>query len=479
MATINYTPPPTVDRFIQSEKFYNFIVGPVGSGKTTGALFKILYHAKLQAPSPQDGIRYTRWVVVRNTRPQLKDTTMRSFFTWFKPNVAGTFHKAEDRFTFRFDDVHAEVLFRPLDTPDDVGRVLSLEVTGAVIDEFVEIPREIVEALGTRCGRYPATLDGGCTWSGMWGASNPGNQDSWWYDWLYEPWPAGEHEGRPKDEIFAHFDQPSGFSPYAENLDNLKGGQQYYTDNAAGKTEEWIKQYIEVKWGYSLRGKPVYSLFNEDIHVSKTPLLFNPALPLIIGMDGGLTPAAVFGQQDLHGRVLILDEVMAENMGAQRFCKDHVLPLLNRRFSDAQEILVSLDPAGGNRSEADENTVKRTIQNTLGVPVSTPHTNLFEPRKEAVDHYLAKLTDVGPAYLIDPRCKVLIRGFANGYRYDINRKGVKDDRPSKNLYSHPHDANQYLCLAFLKHTVHKARERFVQRAITARRRRVGNVYHAR
>ena len=58
MSIVNYEPPPTVAGFISSEKFYNFIVGPVGSSKTTGLLFKILYHAARQTPGP-DGIRRT------------------------------------------------------------------------------------------------------------------------------------------------------------------------------------------------------------------------------------------------------------------------------------------------------------------------------------------------------------------------------------------------------------------------------------
>ena len=158
---INYTPPATVSDLIESEKFYNFIVGPVGSSKTTGILFKIVYHATRQRPSPVDGIRRSRWVVVRNTLPQLKDTTINSFMTWFKHGEAGKWIASSTTFVFKFGDVEAEVLFRPLDTPDDVNRVLSLEVTGAILDEFVEIPKEIVEALSGRCGRYPSAKDGG------------------------------------------------------------------------------------------------------------------------------------------------------------------------------------------------------------------------------------------------------------------------------------------------------------------------------
>ena len=480
MSNVDYKPSVTVSEYIRSETFYNFIVGPVGSGKSVGSIMKILYHAMRQAPSPQDGIRRTRWVVVRNTMPKLKDTTLKSFLSWFIPGPAGTWMASDYRFEFRFADVHCEVLFRPLDTPDDVGRVLSLEVTGVVIDEFVDIPKEIIEALGGRCGRFPAKKDGGPTWWGMWGASNPGNEDSWWYDWLYEDWPASEYADRPgktKKALFSYFEQPSGFSANAENLENLPGGINYYLDLAAGKTTAWIRQFIEVKWGYSVRGTPVYSLFKEELHVAKKPLAFNPLLPLVIGVDAGLTPAAILGQQDMFGRVLVLDEIIGNNMGAVRFCKDHVLPVLNRKYADAQEIVVCLDPAAAQRAQTDEKTVQGVVRDILGVDTALAYDNRFEPRKDAVDSFLGKLTDVGPGYLIDPGCKMLIRGFATGYRYDINTKGVQDTRPSKNAYSHPHDANQYMCMQFQRYISSTARRRNAQTALHQVRPR--NTYAAR
>jgi hypothetical protein len=53
---INYTPPDTINDFIKDfipgELFYDWIVGPVGSGKTTGIFMKLCYMASLQAPDP-------------------------------------------------------------------------------------------------------------------------------------------------------------------------------------------------------------------------------------------------------------------------------------------------------------------------------------------------------------------------------------------------------------------------------------------
>ena len=435
---INYSPDPIAARFVRSKSFYNFVVGPLGSSKTTAILFKILFHAQNQTPGP-DGIRRTRWVVVRNTAPQLKDTTINSFMTWFKPGQMGKWIASRTMFVFEFGDVYAEVMFRPLDTPDDVSRVLSLEVTGAILDEFVEIPKEIVEALSGRCGRYPSTQEGGATWWGMWGASNPGNEDQWWYDWLDI-----ENRGhRPAN--MSYFEQPSGWSPYAENLKNLPGGRGYYENLAVGKSDEWIKQFIEVQWGYSLSGKPVFKVFDPNVHVAKEPIKFDPQGNIVIGFDAGLTPSAIFGIQDSFGRVLVVDELVSENMGAERFCKEMLLPKMNERFPH-NTFTVVCDPAVTQRAQTNEVAVRDILEEQLGFDVDTAYSNALADRLNSVESRLTRLTAAGPAYLIDPRCHILIRGFRSGYHYAINTKGVTAAQPAKNEYSHPHDANQYMCM---------------------------------
>lgn len=459
---IDYTPTPTCAAFIQSEKKYNFICGPVGSSKTTACLFKILFHAKRQRKNPADGIRYTRFVVVRATNRQLFDTTLKSFFSWFPPGIAGEWQATQKTFVFRFDDVHCEVLFRPLESPSDVSNVLSLELTGAMIDEYVEIPREIVDAVESRTGRYPDSKLGGNSWKGLFGASNPGTQDCWWHDWLLHEWPDEDGGPEAQDEVLSFFEQPSGFSPYAENLENLPpykpNCNEYYEKLAVGKTQSWIKQFIEVQWGYSQRGKPVYKAFNRELHVAKQPLKFNPHLPLVIGFDAGLTPAASLMQQDAYGRVLILDELVSENMGAKRFCREKLKPLLNRKYTNAA-IIVAADPATTQRAQTDEKTVAQVVAQELGVKVKPASSNTLAARLGAVDEFLTRLTEAGPALLIDPSCKQTIVGFTAGYKFAINAKGVAADSPEKNNHSHLADSIQYGMMSFVDNTAREARAR--------------------
>jgi hypothetical protein len=154
MARIKYNPTPSVQGFLKSDKFISLIVGPVGSTKTTAGIMKIAYEAK-QMAACRDGIRRSRCVWIRNTREQLRDTSIPDFLKWFPDGQAGIYEKTNYRFLLKFDDVECEVLFRGLDDSKDVGRLLSLQVSFAVLEEFRESDQEIFEAVQGRLGRYP------------------------------------------------------------------------------------------------------------------------------------------------------------------------------------------------------------------------------------------------------------------------------------------------------------------------------------
>ena len=413
-SVVTYTPPPTVEDFIRDyrpgELFYNFIIGPYGSGKTTGNFFKIIHMAMLQKPSPADGKRKTKVVIVRNTAPQLRDTTIPSWHLWFKDGQAGTWRVTDKEFQLRFPceggDVECDVLFRPLDTPQDVSRVLSLEVTFAVLDEFVEIPKEIVDALSGRCGRFPQknewpdTLpeeERGATNYGMWGASNPGDEDSWWYDFLVES----------RSANVSYYHQPSGLSDAAENLGALKGGRKYYENIAMGKSREWVKQFVEAEWGHSISGRPVVPTFNRELHISKVPLRPDPYLPLVIGYDPGVRHSALIcGQMDFFGRMHILAELILEGYGTERMILDRLIPMINTRFRDF-EIIIAPDPAANSRTPTNETSVVDVLKDQRWKKrwtVKIGPTNLLTPRLEALTHFTTRLTEKGPALVIDPGC---------------------------------------------------------------------------
>lgn len=494
--TLQYTPPPTASRFIKDhlpgELFYDWIVGPVGSGKSTANFFKLVYMAKLQKPGP-DGIRRTRAVIVRNTSTQLRDTTLNSWFTWFKDGQAGKWFATDKKFLLRFDDVECEVLFRPLDTPDDVARVLSLEVTFAILDEFVQIPQAIVDALSARCGRYPSTVEGGATNWGMWGASNPDTEDNWWFDYLHgsqtviQPGEGLSLHGRMvlDNRNARYFLQPSGFSAFAENVENLPGKEAYYTNQAKGKTEAWIKQFIEAEWGFSIAGKAVVQSFNAAVHLSKRRLIYNPNLPLVGGFDPGLGGAAMLlGQEDLEGRLHVLGEIITSGVGALRFVNERLRPYLSRNMPDLPDdgFIIAPDPAAASRSPNDENTILSTLKRHF--PVWIEENNRLPLRLDAIDYYTTRMVYGMPALVIDEQaCPMLVRALKGGWRYSLDAKeqikGGSAAKPEKNQYSHPGDGFGYLCRYFHRQALRNERYSIAGVAKFVPPRNFGGNYHFR
>ena len=432
---INYTPPPTVERFMASDAKMRVIMGPVGSGKSVGSSFEIIRRASQQKPG-QSGKRRTRFAVVRETARQLQDTTIKTFLDWFPPGPCGNFMRTTKTYFFAVGDVECEVMFRALDDADDVANLNSLELTGAWFNECRDIHPDIIDAMSKRIGRFPSAKDGGPTWFGMWGDTNPPTMDSWWYYQM-------EHLD-PKDGVSANdngwevFKQPSGRSPYAENIENLPEG--YY--DTQGRSDEYIRVYIDGEYGLSSSGQPVYKYFRTDYHIAKGALrhIANGIRPLVVGMDLGLTPAAVIGQQDPRGRALVLDEVVSYDMGIQRFIRTLLKPKIYERFG-GMPILVVVDPAGLQRAQTDERSAVDIIKNE-GLKVIPAKTNSISARINAVDEYLMRQVDGDPAFLMDPRCTGLKAAMMGGYRYKPKEELVID----KNRHSHIAEALQYLML---------------------------------
>jgi hypothetical protein len=170
---IPFKAPPTITAYMQSNDRFRFIMGPFGSGKSSGSIVEIPRRAAMQAPSTLDGKRKTRFAVIRNTMPQLRDTTMKTWFDWFPNGTLGFWKETGKTYFIRHGDIDCEVIFRALDDAEDVKNLLSLELTGAYINECREIPQEIVDGLDGRIGRYPSMREGGPTWMGIWGDTNP------------------------------------------------------------------------------------------------------------------------------------------------------------------------------------------------------------------------------------------------------------------------------------------------------------------
>ena len=431
---IDYTPTKTCKEFMASDSKMRVLMGPVGSGKSVASCFEVIRRASQQAPNKQ-GIRKSRVAIVRETARQLQDTTIKTFLDWFPTGVCGNFMRTTKTFFFKVGDVECEVMFRALDDADDVANLNSLELTFAWFNECRDIHPDIMDAMSKRIGRFPSAKDGGPSWFGMWGDTNPPTMDTWWY---YQMEGLDSKDGvSPNDKGWQVFKQPSGRSPHAENIENLPEG--YY--DTQGRSDEYVRVYVDGEYGLSSAGQPVYKYFRPDYHIAGQTLrpIINGVRPIVIGMDLGLTPAAVIGQQDPRGRTLILDEAVSFDMGIQRFVRTILKPLIFERFSGAP-VMIICDPAGIQRAQTDERSAVDIIK-AEGLRVMPAKTNSVSARLSSVDDYLMRQVDGDAAFLLDPKCTQLKAAMMGGYRFHKKNGNIE-----KNKHSHVAEALQYLML---------------------------------
>lgn len=433
----SYSSVPTIKRFSQSQARIRGLMGPFGSGKSSGCLIELVKMAQAQKPW-RDGIRRTRFAIVRNTYPQLRDTTIRTVHYWFPPLLFGDYSKVDHDYRINgIAGLEIELLFRALDRPEHVSNLLSLDLTGAWVNEAREVPWPIIDALDGRINRYPPMAEGGATRPGIIMDTNPPDTDSDWYRVYEERLTAdGEPIEAGQYEIYK---QPSGLSPEAENLPNL--AKDYYQDLAKGKGQEFIRVYVRGEYGYVQEHRAVYSDYNDSLHCSEAA---NVTKGIIVnrGWDFGLTPAVVFSQLLPNGRWVIFDEVVATDMGIEKFA-DRVSQYCGSNLSGF-EFSDDADPAGSIRAQTDE----RTCYQILEAKGFKPKPGKQDPtiRLESVRKPLNTLISGKPQLQLHPRCKMLRKGFMGKYFYRRVHSNVGDkyaDEPEKNEYSHPHDGLQY------------------------------------
>lgn len=471
--SVEYKPDgKTLEAYLKCRDYFMGIRGPVGGGKTVASCMKVLQLACEQKPN-KNNKRRTRWVFVRNTNPELRTTTIKTWLEWVPEEIFGPMRWSPPythHIKFQLPDeteVDCEVIFLALDKPGDAKKLLSLELTGAFINEAREIPKSIIDILSSRVSRFPPKKEGGPTWNGILADTNSMPADHWWPIMAGDRDPpesmsAEDRMSLVKPEGYTFFSQPGayleevdengmfvGYVPneLAENTKYLD--KAYYENNIKGKTRSYIRVYVLNEYESLEDNEPVYPEFHERTHVCPEPIEYDPDYPLWVGLDFGLKPAAVF-MQKVRGQWRILGELCHTNMGMTRFAT-----LLHERlvtqFPGATYRIYG-DPTGVNRSDVDERT-PYDILLAKGIPALPCHTNDQVIRREAVRVSLIRQIEGKPGLQINSaQCPITTRGFQGGYGFKRvlgsaalmgSTKEVNKDNP----YSHPHDCVQYVMVA--------------------------------
>lgn len=458
MSLVSYQPPgPVAGAFHADSNFVRGLLGPVGSGKSSSCCVEIMGRALEQKPD-QGGKRRSRWAILRNSYPELKSTTIKTWTDWFGP-ICTMKWDSPITSTISIGDIgdgtglELEVMFLAMDRPEDVGKMRSLELTGAWMNEAGLMEKAVLDMLTQRVGRYPALRNGGPSWTGVIMDTNPPDDDSWWYKLFEEDKPRSYKIFKQPGGLYQDADEDSPTfgeylpDPGAENVSNLPSGYEYYLRQVPGKTEDWIRVFLCGKYGTTMDGKPVFPEWNEAYHLAKAPLEPIRGLPIILAFDFGLTPACTFLQMSPKGQLLILNECVSENMGIRQFYTEVVKPEIATEYGGFR-IEACGDPAGTIRAQTDEKTCMQELLE-MGMVCEPASTNEFIARRESVAYFLQRNIAGEPGLLLDPRCKMLRKGFNGGYRYErIRASGSTKykDRPVKDKFSHVADSLQYGCL---------------------------------
>jgi hypothetical protein len=483
MTDLNWRPPgPISAQFLASRAEMAIINGPVGSGKTTTNFFFHLGKAQQQRPSRGRLIRLRGeradrplrryWLtVLRDDYRQLWRSTIPSWQQHFpaEEGWSGAVNApARHRIIFPMDDgtaVEFTAEFVALGDNDIEEFMRGYQPTSFFLNEIDTLHPDVRKHAGFRVGRFPPRSEVELDWYGITGDCNAPIIDGEFYNSVFIGRPAGT-------ELYR---LPGGLDPGAENLQNLPEG--YYERQIRSIADPYlVRRMVHNQPSPSRSGKPVHDDFNDFLHVAPADIAPVAGLPLMVGYDAGLDPAAAIGQKLGNGRWNIIDELVSPHgTGAvhfarlvnefllERYPQWHSIPLLPQLGIHLADPAMHLrpgnirawcDPAatyGGDTNSAAEadRTWCELVAYHTGIRISPAPTNNTTERRAGLQRVLTLMPDGKPAFALSPRCKMIRAGLAGQFRYrrmQIAREERYADEVDKNVHSHVCEALEYLML---------------------------------
>jgi hypothetical protein len=434
---------PISDAYILSTEPVSLITGPGGSGKTTASIKKCLVEAQRIFPG-SDGVRRYVVGVWRQKYDNLWKATINSWWkilpeklpgsewTGSSPRAAQHIVRFRDAWSVSHgSEIELIAQFRAFGDAADPDDLLGNECTDVWLNEMSTMPEALFIGLADRIGRDPpreVIRRAGR----FFGDSNAPDVMNYCYRDFYETLKDG----------YKLFRQPGGLHPQAENIEAV--GREYYLNSIKINKHRpwWIKRMVHALPGFTRDNDAVYDKFDDDLNMSKEPLEVYRQLPVIVGIDGGYTPSAIYMQEMGDGQLRILAELVLER-GRMKELGRAMLALEAAQFPGC-DFTDWCDPSMTAGEDVEEGSDRQKLGEALGRTVNIAQTNETGKRVSAIaDKIELNLGPGRPGLLVDPRCKALRRGFNQTYHY--RRTHGTNDLSSivKTPDSHPHDAAQY------------------------------------
>lgn len=452
-------------------------MGPNGSGKTSSCPIKAQVITRLQPRNRHDGVIRSQGYVIRRTYPDLWGKTIPQWKKVFPDCKDWPFSGQVNRpakqvirwrepwpgrdGVRRMQDFEMIVHFVAIGDANLEDFARGLLATWIWLNEADTMPDDSPDFLLGRLGRFPEAdqvEDGvaqgpGCVMCDF----NAPNTSNWTYSRIVMGRLLSGRASNAKCYV-----QPSGLAHNAENPTLRKIQPNYYA-TMAGDMEDWQrKRFIENKPGYARDGEPVYGdeFDYETFVLTQSMRQAARGYPILVGVDGGLTAAAVLGQRDWRGQAVVLRSLVTPKgkvTDAGTF-GESLRGLIAGEFPGCPAV-VMMDPANvkqrvsaaGLDSNGQVKTWAMEFAEGAKLPVIPAPTNKIGRRLRAVKNLMKGRVGAEPCLLVNEfGNEDLVEGFVAGYRIDKLAKGKGDEykgEPAKNHASHVHDALQYF--AFL------------------------------
>lgn len=448
--------------YFHDDRKFVCVQGPVGSGTSSASCHKIWKKACSQEPDI-DGVRRTRWIISRETYPQLRKTVLETWLQWFPEENWGDLMRSEPMMqTIKkphpSDDgtkVHCELIFLAIPSEEVAEHLLaSFEITGFFANEIQFTQKGVIIELLSRCGRYPSMMNGpGATWFGGFADMNA-PVEGHWIPYMRGDIPIprdmteSEQMGLEKPEDWAFYVQPPGL------IETMVDGKVEYAPNPKAENQKWLKEpYIEKirgwdkdridrrvlnKVGLHLGGKPVYPTFLPSEHVLPADQEPFPNWNIIVGLDFGRMPAALF-MQCVNGSWYVLSELIGDGESAALFAP-RVAQHLGQEYPGMQYEIYG-DPRGADKGQNDETTAYDIFGHHGMTVIPATTDNNVEMRRSTVNTVLSRRNGLH----VNPSCVTFKTGMAGGYHYKKIQGlvGIFQAQPNKNsIYSHIVEAGE-------------------------------------
>lgn len=446
---------PISDGYIFAANPVDVIVGPIGSGKSVASVKKALISAQRIYPTGAGGVRRYVLGVWQPTYDRLWKQAIRKWWSVFPKDLSrsrwsgapprAATHEIEIHDPFGVIQLTVMFLaFSDLSDPEDLRGYEFTDCHGPEIDLW---PKELLMKLLGRVGRDPAA-ERIKRLGRIFGDMNAPSVTNHLYPLLYEKKLPG----------FILHNQPGGLSPDAENIKAV--GRAYYEQLKMLLADQpvEIRRLVDNIPGPITGTNLVYPGYQDLRNRSATTLAVYRELPVLVGIDNELSPAAVYTQCTSDGQSRTLAEIALQGLPIEELGA-RMLELEAKRFVDC-EFTDYCDPAMLAGEDAGAKSERQRLEGVLHRKIKEASTNEPSRRRSAVNDKIAgtrsTLADGRPAYIADPSCEGLRRGKMETYRFRKVQGTDELGSIAKTFDGHVADAEQY---AYLAHGTDAARKR--------------------